>query len=133
MARSGDLTGLVRSDRKRDRGYTGHSLNVRRITNRRVRSVHTDCDCGSLDETGRVGPKGNKMKNSKTCPKCQAGDIIRIPGDARAFGAGNNIIVGATIFSAAKVTRFLCGSCGFSEEWVESRDDIAAIRKKYVS
>ena len=71
------------------------------------------------------------MKNSKNCPKCQNNEIIRIPGEARAFGAGNNILVGRTIFSAAKVTRYLCGSCGFSEEWVESVDDIASIRKKY--
>lgn len=71
------------------------------------------------------------MQNSKTCPKCQATDIIRIPGEARAFGAGNNIIVGRTIFGAVKVTRYLCGSCGFSEEWIESAEDIANIKKKY--
>ncbi len=40
-------------------------------------------------------------------------------------------MVGVTIFNAVKVTRFLCGSCGFSEEWVESTDDIARIKKKY--
>ncbi len=73
------------------------------------------------------------MKNSRTCPKCQNNEIIRIPGEARAFGAGNNILVGGTIFSAAKVTRYLCASCGFSEEWIESIDDIAKIKKKYAS
>ena len=70
------------------------------------------------------------MQNSKICPKCQEHEIIRIPGEARAFGAGNNILVGGTIFSAAKVTRYLCASCGFSEEWVESADDIARIQEK---
>ena len=49
------------------------------------------------------------------------------------MGAGNNIMIGATIFSAVKVTRFLCASCGFSEEWIESSDDIARIAKKYAS
>ena len=73
------------------------------------------------------------MQNSKTCPKCQNTEIIRIPGDARPFGAGNNITVGATVFSAVKVTRYLCASCGFSEEWIESVDDIAKIKKKYSS
>jgi predicted nucleic-acid-binding Zn-ribbon protein len=71
------------------------------------------------------------MRNSQTCPKCQSTDTVRIPGEVRAFGAGNNIIVGATIFSAVKVTRYLCASCGFSEEWIESADDIASIKKKY--
>lgn len=73
------------------------------------------------------------MQNSKTCPKCQSSDIVRIPGEARLFGAGNNIIVGATIFGSVKVTRYLCASCGFSEEWIDSADDIASIKKKYSS
>lgn len=73
------------------------------------------------------------MQNSKTCSKCQNTEIIRIPGEVRAFGAGNNISVGATIFGAVKVTRYLCASCGFSEEWIGSADDIAKIRKKYPS
>jgi transposase-like protein len=73
------------------------------------------------------------MQNSRTCPKCQSSDIVRIPGEARAFGAGNNISVGSTIFSAVKVTRYLCASCGFSEEWIESADDIARIKEKFLS
>jgi predicted nucleic-acid-binding Zn-ribbon protein len=73
------------------------------------------------------------MQKSKTCPKCKNTEIISIPGEVRAFGAGNNISVGASIFSAVKVTRYLCASCGFSEEWIESADDIAKIKKKYLS
>jgi hypothetical protein len=79
----------------------------------------------------RAPGQRNKMKNSKICPKCQNNEIIRIPGETGAFRAGNNILVGGTIFSAAKVTRYLCASCGFSEEWIESVDDIARIKKKY--
>ncbi len=71
------------------------------------------------------------MKNSKACPKCQSTDITRIPGDTRPFGAGNNISVGQTIFSSVKVTRYLCGSCGFIEEWIDSLDDISSLKKKY--
>jgi predicted nucleic-acid-binding Zn-ribbon protein len=73
------------------------------------------------------------MRNSKRCPKCKSTDIIRIPGDVRAYGGGNNVQIGMTIFSGVKVTRYLCASCGFSEEWVESADDIARIRKKHGS
>jgi predicted nucleic-acid-binding Zn-ribbon protein len=71
------------------------------------------------------------MRNSKRCPKCKSADIVRIPGEVGSYGAGNNISVGRTIFSNVKVTRFLCASCGFSEEWLESIDDIASIKKKY--
>lgn len=73
----------------------------------------------------------NAMKISSSCQKCQSSKIVRIPGEIRAFGAGNNITVGTTIFSAVKVTRFLCTECGFSEEWVESASDLAKIQKKY--
>ena len=71
------------------------------------------------------------MRNSRVCAKCQSTDILCIPGDTRAYGAGNNILVGATIFSAVEVTRYLCASCGFSEEWVDSAEDIAKLKKKY--
>ena len=71
------------------------------------------------------------MKNTNTCPKCQSRDIVRIEGKAGAYGAGNNIPVGATIFSAIKVTRFLCCNCGFSEEWIEAREGLERLRKKF--
>ena len=73
------------------------------------------------------------MRNSKTCPKCKSTDIIRIPGGIDNYGAGNIIRVGVwSIFSnPPKVARYLCASCGFSEEWVDSAEDIARIKKKY--
>jgi predicted nucleic-acid-binding Zn-ribbon protein len=73
------------------------------------------------------------MRNSKTCIKCRSSDIIRIPGVAGAYGAGNNIPIGGTIFSSVKVTRYLCAACGFSEEWIDAADDLAKIKKKYAS
>ncbi len=72
------------------------------------------------------------MKNSKMCPKCQSTDIIRVPGSASGYGAGNNVVVGATLFlKFVLVTRYLCGSCGFSEEWIDAPEDIAKIREHY--
>ena len=44
-----------------------------------------------------------------------------------------NILVGWTIYNVAKVTRFLCASCGFIEHWVESADDLATVKMKYRS
>ena len=69
------------------------------------------------------------MKYSCLCPKCRSTDIARIPGQIGA--QGNNILTGATIFSAVKVSRFLCLNCGFSEEWVESKDDLKKIRANF--
>lgn len=62
------------------------------------------------------------MKFTGICPKCGNSDIIRIEGQSRAYGAGNNIPVGLTIFSAIKVHRYLCTGCGFSEEWIDLED-----------
>ncbi|MBR3359080.1 MAG: hypothetical protein IKG46_14805 [Solobacterium sp.] len=62
------------------------------------------------------------MKNTGICPKCGSAEIIRIEGQARAYGAGNNIPVGMTIFSYIKVPRYVCMDCGFSEEWIDEKD-----------
>ena len=70
------------------------------------------------------------MKQSQLCPKCEASDILFIPGNAGAYGVGNNIPAGATVFSYVKVNRYLCCRCGYSEEWVD-REDIPKLKKKY--
>ena len=62
------------------------------------------------------------MKLTGVCPKCNGRNIMRIEGSARGYGAGNNVMVGVTIFSAVKVNRYLCCDCGFSEEWIDKED-----------
>ena len=50
------------------------------------------------------------------------------------YGAGNNIVVsGPILFKFVLVMRYVCGSCGFSEEWIDTAEDIAKVRKKYGS
>ncbi len=71
------------------------------------------------------------MKNTMLCPKCNSGDILRIPGERGAYGAGNNIMTGMTVFSAVKVTRYLCCECGYSEEWIDNKEDIKKLRNKF--
>ena len=72
------------------------------------------------------------MKNTKTCPKCQCTDIIRIPADVRAFGAENNILVGGRLLPRfVRVTRYLCSACGFSEEWIDSAEDVAKLKEVF--
>jgi hypothetical protein len=43
------------------------------------------------------------------------------------------VVGGAFTMIAMKVTRYLCGACGFSEEWIDETEDIAKIRKKYAA
>ena len=68
------------------------------------------------------------MKNSKICPKCQSSDILRFDGYMGPYGSGNNLMVGATIFSAINVNRYICCTCGYTEEWID-REDIEKVRK----
>ncbi len=70
------------------------------------------------------------MKNKRICPKCNNSDILVVPGTSEAYGVGNNIRVGATIFSSVMVDRYVCCACGYSEEWID-REDIAKLKKKY--
>ena len=68
------------------------------------------------------------MKNQKVCPKCGGSDILIIDGDVLGHGAGNNIMLGASMLSAVGVDRYICCSCGYTEEWVDMRD-MEVIRK----
>lgn len=70
------------------------------------------------------------MKNKHICPKCGSHEIILVPGKSDLYGIGNNIQVGMSIFSAVLVDRFVCGSCGYSEEWI-NKEDIAVLKAKY--
>lgn len=70
------------------------------------------------------------MKNSRICPKCNHSDILVVPGSSEAYGAGNNIRVGMTIFSSVLVDRYVCCHCGYSEEWIR-REDIEKLKRKY--
>jgi ribosomal protein S27AE len=62
------------------------------------------------------------MKKSRICPKCGNSNIVRIDGSVSAYGAGNNAMIGNTIFSAVPVARYICCDCGYSEEWIDEAD-----------
>lgn len=71
------------------------------------------------------------MKKTKICPKCQGNSIARVPGKVGAYGTGNNIFTGLTNFSAVTVTRYVCLGCGFTEEWIGSKEKLEKIKKKF--
>lgn len=68
------------------------------------------------------------MKNQKVCPKCGGTDILIVDGSVGGYGTGNNIMLGASIFSAIDVDRYICCSCGYTEEWV-NMEDMEKIKK----
>lgn len=62
------------------------------------------------------------MKNTKICPKCKSDSIVRFDGYTGAYGSGNNVLTGASVFSGVDVNRYVCCSCGFTEEWIDTED-----------
>ncbi|MBP3398765.1 MAG: hypothetical protein J6K75_03295 [Erysipelotrichaceae bacterium] len=60
------------------------------------------------------------MKNTKICPKCHSTNLIRIKGSHEKHG--NNIPLGNPVFSYARVNRYICCSCGYTEEWIDQND-----------
>ncbi len=68
------------------------------------------------------------MKHRNICPKCGSNNLLVVPGKAGAYGAGNNIPVGMTIFTYVLVDRYVCRNCGFSEEWIRE-EDITTLEK----
>lgn len=72
------------------------------------------------------------MKKSGTCPKCHNFKILKIDGHTGAYGSGNNIPVGMTIFSSVKVLRYVCTNCGYCEEWIDTAD-LSKLAKRYPS
>ena len=47
------------------------------------------------------------------------------------LASGNNTSMGKTIRSNVKVSQYLCGRCGYSEEWVDAASDLQRLREKY--
>ena len=62
------------------------------------------------------------MKKSCICPKCGSSDVFIIDGHAGRYGTGNNIENGLTVFTYIPVDRYVCGKCGFTEEWIRQED-----------
>ena len=71
------------------------------------------------------------MRNTHSCPKCRSTVILQIPRKWGAYGVGNNIPLGWSNFSAVLVTRYLCATCGFSEEWVDDKAGLEKLSAKY--
>lgn len=74
------------------------------------------------------------MKETRTCPKCNAQDIILVKGASSKFGGTIHNIIPTGMwgaFTCVPITRYVCGQCGFSEEWVDSKKDLAKVRQKY--
>jgi predicted nucleic-acid-binding Zn-ribbon protein len=69
------------------------------------------------------------MKNTTKCPKCEATDIVKIPGGDLWFQ--RNLLPIGAFTKPVPVTRYLCCACGYSEEWIENKEDIKNLKKHF--
>jgi ribosomal protein S27AE len=72
------------------------------------------------------------VKKSRKCPKCDSTDLLHFSGQTGPFGAGSNVPVGGSIFSAVPIDRYVCGACGFVEAWVVGSTQLKKLRKAAV-
>lgn len=72
------------------------------------------------------------MKNSLRCPKCGSARIARIPDNGR-YANGNNIYLRSAVVLAGRVPliKYIRCACGYTEEWVEDRNDLAKIEDRF--
>jgi hypothetical protein len=73
------------------------------------------------------------VKHGNPCPKCQAANILRVPGHVGGYGSGNNIQTGFWVTSAVLVSRYICLNCGFVEEWIDNPNDLGVLYRKYAN
>jgi len=72
------------------------------------------------------------MKNTGTCPKCGGRNVVRVPDHPHRHASGNNIYTTTvTLFGKIPVIRYVCCTCGYVENWVESSDELAEIRRSF--
>ncbi len=69
------------------------------------------------------------MKDTKICPQCNFTDILRIP--ARTGSSSTETLISVGTFKTIKITRYVCATCGYTEEWIESLEDIEKLRSRH--
>lgn len=66
------------------------------------------------------------MKTTGLCPKCGSQEVYPIPNSL--WNASDpRIHIGWTIPNSFAVTRYLCGQCGFIEEWISRQDSLQTL------
>ncbi len=65
------------------------------------------------------------MKNSRRCPKCESDNIIRVDSSVKPT------VIPVSWIKDVEVVRYVCGGCGYNEEWIEDQDDIKAVAGKF--
>jgi hypothetical protein len=68
------------------------------------------------------------MKQNDKCTNCGSVNLIRVPVMP---GEGPHIAIGDRVMHPIPIMQFVCGACGFIENWVAGDSDLAKLREQY--
>lgn len=72
------------------------------------------------------------MKHTGICPKCGGRAVLRIPDNPMRHASGNNIYTSSlTLAKKVPVIRYVCGQCGYTENWVEAPSQLDELRRAF--
>lgn len=71
------------------------------------------------------------MKNAHCCPKCGSRNIARVPDDAHRYLANSICITKLVTVERIPVARYVCCSCGYAENWVETQRELDEIKRTF--
>ena len=70
------------------------------------------------------------VKRGNPCLKCGSKSIAYLPGgllaDQNYAVVAGFLALGSTRF---RIARYVCGTCGYTEEWVDREDDLEKVRR----
>jgi predicted nucleic-acid-binding Zn-ribbon protein len=65
------------------------------------------------------------MKSTGVCPKCSSGKVAEIPSELGTYNA-----IKVDMFGFANLTRYICTSCGYMEQYVSDANSLSKLRRK---
>lgn len=68
------------------------------------------------------------MQPNLVCPKCGSSDLLRIPSLP---DENSRIAVGERLMHSVHLSQYVCGVCGYVEQWVDDPADLDELRKEY--
>jgi predicted nucleic-acid-binding Zn-ribbon protein len=64
------------------------------------------------------------MKSTSVCPKCSSKKIATIPSELGTYN-----VIKVDMFGFAKLTRYICTSCGYLEQYVADEKSLTSLRQ----
>lgn len=65
------------------------------------------------------------MKNTGKCPKCTSEEVLLIPNNKNFYGGA----ISRGLIANTAIHRYVCFSCGFTEEWINTAEDLKKLKK----